>query len=90
MEPIIWLGVLAVLLVIRRAYHGTYYDLVCRRRTCCRYCSRHWNGNRAAASSVFLCFTGAAVFTRPAALKLMRKDTEKQMWRGLLGKKGLS
>lgn len=54
-----------------------------------RYCSRHWNGNRAAASSVFLCFTGAAVFYKTGSSKLMRKDTEKTNVEGLLGKKAV-
>ena len=72
MEPIIWLGVLAVLLVIEwLTTHLLRSGL--QERTCCRYCSRHWNGNRAAASSVFLCFTGAAVFYKTGSAEAYEK-----------------
>ena len=87
MEPIIWLGVLAVLLVIE----GLTTAL-----------TTIWFAGGALAAAIaagigmgivpqlllFFCVSLVLLFfTRPAALKLMRKDTEKTNVEGLLGKK---
>ena len=87
MEPIIWLGILAVLLVIE----GLTTAL-----------TTIWFAGGALAAAIaagigmgivpqlllFFCVSLVLLFfTRPAALKLMRKDTEKTNVEGLLGKK---
>ena len=88
MEPIIWLGILAVLLVIEGLpRHLPPSGLQEAHLLPLLQPALEWESCR--SFFCFLCFTGAAVFTRPAALKLMRKDTEKQMWKGLLGKKAV-
>ena len=89
MEPIIWLGVLAVLLVIE----GLTTAL-----------TTIWFAGGALAAAIaagigmgivpqlllFFCVSLVLLFfTRPAALKLMRKDTEKTNVEGLLGKKAV-
>ena len=85
MEPIIWLGVLAVLLVIE----GLTTAL-----------TTIWFAGGALAAGIgmgivpqlllFFCVSLVLLFfTRPAALKLMRKDTEKTNVEGLLGKKAV-
>ena len=85
MEPIIWLGVLAVLLVIE----GLTTAL-----------TTIWFAGGAIAAGIgmgivpqlllFFCVSLVLLFfTRPAALKLMRKDTEKTNVEGLLGKKAV-
>ena len=89
MEPIIWLGVLAVLLVIE----GLTTAL-----------TTIWFVGGALAAAIaagigmgivpqlllFFCVSLVLLFfTRPAALKLMRKDTEKTNVEGLLGKKAV-
>ena len=86
MEPIIWLGVLAVLLVIE----GLTTAL-----------TTIWFAGGALAAAIaagigmgivpqlllFFCVSLVLLFfTRPAALKLMRKDTEKTNVDSLLGK----
>ena len=80
MEPIIWLGVLAVLLVIE----GLTTAL-----------TTIWFAGGALAAAIAAGIGMGIVpqvllfFTRPAALKLMRKDTEKTNVEGLLGKKAV-
>ena len=77
MEPIIWLGVLAVLLVIE----GLTTAL-----------TTIWFAGGALAAAIAAGIGMGMVllfFTRPAALKLMRKDTEKTNVEGLLGKKAV-
>ena len=85
MEPIIWLGILAVLLVIE----GLTTAL-----------TTIWFAGGALAAAIaagivpqlllFFCVSLVLLFfTRPAALKLMRKDTEKTNVEGLLGKKAV-
>ena len=86
MEPIIWLGILAVLLVIE----GLTTAL-----------TTIWFAGGALAAAIasgigvgivpqlllFFCVSLVLLFfTRPAALKLMRKDTEKTNVDSLLGK----
>ena len=55
----------------RRTYHSTYHHLVRRRCVGCRCCRRLWCRDCSTVSLVLL------FFTRPVALKLMNKDTEK-------------
>ena len=85
MEPIIWLGILAVLLVIE----GLTTAL-----------TTIWFAGGALAAGIgmgivpqlllFFCVSLVLLFfTRPAALRLMRKDTEKTNVEGLLGKKAV-
>ena len=89
MEPIIWLGILAVLLVIE----GLTTAL-----------TTIWFAGGALVAAIaagigmgivpqlllFFCVSLVLLFfTRPAALKLMRKDTEKTNVEGLLGKKAV-
>ena len=86
MEPIIWLGILAVFLVIE----GLTTAL-----------TTIWFAGGALVAAIaagvglgivpqlilFFCVSLVLLlFTRPAALKLMRKDTEKTNVEGLLGK----
>ena len=86
MEPIIWLGILAVLLVIE--WLTTALTTI-------------WFAGGALVAAIaagaglgivpqlllFFCVSLVLLFfTRPAALKLMRKDTEKTNVEGLLGK----
>ena len=66
-----------------RGNHGrTDYDLVCRRRTCCRYCSRHW--------ILFLVISLVLlIFTRPLAVRYMNKGVPKTNVNSLIGEKAV-
>ena len=98
MEPIIWLGVLAVLLVIE----GLTTALTTIWFAGGALVAAIASGALAAAIAagigmgivpqllLFFCVSLVLLFfTRPAALKLMRKDTEKTNVEGLLGKKAV-
>ena len=89
MEPLMWLIVLAVFLVIEAITVGL---------------TTIWFAGGALAAAIaagigmgivpqlllFFCVSLVLLFfTRPAALKLMRKDTEKTNVEGLLGKKAV-
>ena len=81
MEPIIWLGVLAVLLVIE----GLTTAL-----TTIWFAGGGIGMGIVPQLLLFFCVSLVLLFfTRPAALKLMRKDTEKTNVEGLLGKKAV-
>ena len=80
MEPIIWLGILAVLLVIE----GLTTAL-----TTIWFAAGIGMGIVPQLLLFFCVSLVLLFFTRPAALKLMRKDTEKTNVEGLLGKKAV-
>ena len=62
MEPLMWLIVLAVFLVIEVNHGRTDYDLVCRRRTGRSDCVRRRCRYTGAVDPVFSHFTGPADF----------------------------
>ena len=73
MEPIIWLGVLAVLLVIEGLTTALTTIWFAGGALAAAIAAGIGMGNRAAASSVFLCFTGAAVFYKTGSSEAYEK-----------------
>ena len=89
MQPLIWLGILALLLVVEAITAGL---------------TTIWFAGGALAAAIasgigvgivpqLLLFFGVSlvllIFTRPVAMKLMNKNTEKTNVEGLLGKKAV-
>ena len=89
MEPIIWLGILAVLLVIEGLTTVLTTILFAGGALIAAIAAGLGLGIVPQLLLFFCVSLVLLFFTRPAALKLMRKDTEKTNVEGLLGKKAV-